>query len=77
MLLSQTEAAQLAMESLPPNVMAHQLIAPNGQVMIALENPIAASTELNTRWNQPSAVTSRWRCAICGEGDKEDKPLQT
>eukprot|EP00971_Amphidinium_carterae_P265416 5265325-Amphidinium_carterae.1 len=31
MLLSQTDAAQLAMESLPPNVIAHQMIAPNGQ----------------------------------------------
>eukprot|EP00971_Amphidinium_carterae_P209966 4165142-Amphidinium_carterae.1 len=65
------------MESLPPNVMARQLIAPNGQVMIAMTNPTATSTELNARWNQPSAVTSKWKCAICGEGDKEDRPLQT
>eukprot|EP00971_Amphidinium_carterae_P205424 4076883-Amphidinium_carterae.1 len=30
MLLGQTEAAKLALESLPPNAMAHQTIAPNG-----------------------------------------------
>eukprot|EP00971_Amphidinium_carterae_P000269 5675-Amphidinium_carterae.1 len=77
MLLGQTEAARLAMESLPPNVMAHQMVAPNEQVMIALTNPTDTSTELITRWNQPSAVTSRWKCAICGEGDKEDRPLHT
>eukprot|EP00971_Amphidinium_carterae_P156664 3105352-Amphidinium_carterae.1 len=76
MLLSQSDAAQLAIDSLPPNVTAQQMIAPNGQLVIALTNPTATS-ELYTRWNQPSAVTSRWKCSICGEADKEDRPLHT
>eukprot|EP00971_Amphidinium_carterae_P314247 6246492-Amphidinium_carterae.1 len=36
MLLAQSEAAKLAMESLPKDVVAQQMIAPNGQLMIAL-----------------------------------------
>eukprot|EP00971_Amphidinium_carterae_P278030 5519175-Amphidinium_carterae.1 len=74
MLLGQTEAAKLAMESLPQNVTAHQMIAPNGQLMISLMNPAVATPQPKVRWNQPSVVTSRCRCSICGLEDKADRP---
>eukprot|EP00971_Amphidinium_carterae_P108219 2142666-Amphidinium_carterae.1 len=65
------------MESLPKNVSAQQLIAPNGQVMIALVNPHEVTPPLNPRWNEPSAVISRCRCAICGEEDQADSSRTT
>eukprot|EP00971_Amphidinium_carterae_P122741 2429779-Amphidinium_carterae.1 len=74
MLLGQSEAAKLAMESLPTWVSAQQLIAPNGQVMIALVNPHEATPQMNPRWKEPSAIISRCICGICGEEDKEDRP---
>eukprot|EP00971_Amphidinium_carterae_P104543 2070473-Amphidinium_carterae.1 len=30
---------------------------------------------MNPRWKEPSAVISRCVCGICGEEDKEDRPL--
>eukprot|EP00971_Amphidinium_carterae_P119878 2374435-Amphidinium_carterae.1 len=50
------------------------MIAPNGQVMI-LVNPHKLTPPLNPCWNEPSAVISRCRCAICGEEDQADRPL--
>eukprot|EP00971_Amphidinium_carterae_P001884 37892-Amphidinium_carterae.1 len=43
--------------NLPKNVTAQQLIAPNGQLMIALVNPLAATPQHDPRWNEPSAVS--------------------
>eukprot|EP00971_Amphidinium_carterae_P329568 6462122-Amphidinium_carterae.1 len=70
MLLAQSEAAKLAMVSIPREATAKQMIAPNGQVMIALVNPHEMAPPLDPRWNAPSAVISRCRCAFCGEEDQ-------
>eukprot|EP00971_Amphidinium_carterae_P133322 2640655-Amphidinium_carterae.1 len=74
MLLAQSEAAKLALESLPKEAIAQKMIAPNGQVMI-LVNPHDMTLPLNPRWNEPSAVISRCRCAICGEEDQAELPF--
>eukprot|EP00971_Amphidinium_carterae_P295007 5857931-Amphidinium_carterae.1 len=63
MLLAQSEAAKLAMESLPKDVTAQQFVAPNGQLLIALTKP--AAPQIDPRWNEPSAIRSRCRCGIC------------
>eukprot|EP00971_Amphidinium_carterae_P238900 4742293-Amphidinium_carterae.1 len=55
MLLAQSEAAKLAMESLPQDVTAHQMIASNGQVMIALVNPNDAPSPFDAHRGAPSA----------------------
>eukprot|EP00971_Amphidinium_carterae_P222597 4418094-Amphidinium_carterae.1 len=75
MLLAQSEAAQLAVESLPKDTRTQQFIASNGQVMIALVNPNEVTPQLDPRWSAPSAVISRCRCAICGKEDQADQPL--
>eukprot|EP00971_Amphidinium_carterae_P033993 669112-Amphidinium_carterae.1 len=63
------------MESLPKDVTAQQFVAPNGQLLIALTNPFVTAPQTDLRWNEPSAIISRCKCGICGEEDKEDKPL--
>eukprot|EP00971_Amphidinium_carterae_P041004 805297-Amphidinium_carterae.1 len=77
LLLGQTEAAQLAMDSLPRNVTAQQTIAPDGHVMIYLTNPASAAAQPDARWGPPSVVTWRCKCSICGLEDKADRPLLT
>eukprot|EP00971_Amphidinium_carterae_P276222 5481444-Amphidinium_carterae.1 len=69
------------MESLPQDVTAQQMVAPNGQLIISLLNPmnptLATTPQPEPRWDQPSRVTSRCKCAICGLEDKVDRPLST
>eukprot|EP00971_Amphidinium_carterae_P047358 932911-Amphidinium_carterae.1 len=50
------------------------MVAPNGQLMISLTNLVVATPQPKSRWGQPSIVTSRCRCSICGLEDKADKP---
>eukprot|EP00971_Amphidinium_carterae_P335467 6471328-Amphidinium_carterae.1 len=52
------------------------MIAPNGQLMIALVNPYVATPPKDPRWGEPSRIVSRFRCGICGAEDKADNPLQ-
>eukprot|EP00971_Amphidinium_carterae_P170740 3383810-Amphidinium_carterae.2 len=76
MLLAQSEAAKLAMESIPSTAAAQQVIAPNGQVMIALVTQGEVPPPIDPRWHTPSAVISRQKCWFCGEEDQPDRPLQ-
>eukprot|EP00971_Amphidinium_carterae_P157274 3117934-Amphidinium_carterae.1 len=59
MLLAQSEAAKLAMESLPKDATAQQFVAPHGQLLMALTKPFVAAPQPDLRWNEPSAIISR------------------
>eukprot|EP00971_Amphidinium_carterae_P289694 5752314-Amphidinium_carterae.2 len=78
MLLAQTEAVKLALESLPKTASAQPLIANNGQVMIALMNQgnLPVPVGCDPRWHTPSAVISKSRCRFCETEDEIDRPLQ-
>eukprot|EP00971_Amphidinium_carterae_P133986 2654950-Amphidinium_carterae.1 len=78
MILSQSEAINLAMQAIPTSV-SSQVLTDNGQVMIALTSPggvVSAGSTIDPRWGQPSEVVMKHRCHFCKTQDAPNLPLK-